>query len=84
MFVKSSLELIKSSESVIEKIVNSKRPHEAAAAMATAAAESESGGEGSFSSADETSVAKTISKKSKKLKTKLGKTIKNVFILSTT
>lgn len=85
MFVKNSLELIKSSESVIERILNSKKSNENANSLPK---DGESESEGDFSSDDgiDSSIktnpnSKSTFKKSKKLKTKLGRTIKNVTFL---
>ena len=88
VFVKNSLELIKSSESVIESIVNMKKSDETSGDAGTTSGrqaeggESESDGEssdGEFGATKPTSsVSKSALKKSIKLKTKLGRTIKNV------
>lgn len=103
VFVKNSLELIRSSESVIERIVNAKKSNENESVTAASSklsscparpANEESGDDGASSSAssDDLSVlqsnkpaskslstaATKLTSNSKKLKTKLGRTIKNV------
>lgn len=85
VFVKNSLELIKSSESVIERIVNSKKSSEQGGAgpgksRVDGESESEAEADSSDGGDKSTSTGFKISKKSKKLKTKLGRTIKNVKI----
>lgn len=97
--MKNSLELIKSSESVIDRIVSVKKSDDSGGRSVAgdggggcgAGAESDSDADGMSSDGGEfgasssssklgsgSSSAKSALKKSKKLKTKLGRTIKNV------
>lgn len=94
--MKNSLELIKSSESVIDRIVSVKKSDDSGGAVGGRSQAGDGGGAESDSDADGmssdgefgasnsskpgggSSSAKSALKKSKKLKTKLGRTIKNV------